>query len=57
MSDEGYEMEYVKKLLIQTGLLLLDLMLNEFEKELAAKVGSKSMLQHYSGTGSYSSCS
>ena len=41
MSDEGYEMQYVKEAFDTNWIAPLGENVNEFEKELAAKVGSK----------------
>lgn len=50
MSDEGYEMEYVKEAFETNWIAPLGTNVNEFEKELAAKVGSKSAAALSSGT-------
>jgi dTDP-4-amino-4,6-dideoxygalactose transaminase len=41
MSDEGYEMQYVQEAFDTNWVAPLGPNVNEFEKELAAKVGSK----------------
>ncbi|MGD6849032.1 DegT/DnrJ/EryC1/StrS aminotransferase family protein [Rossellomorea aquimaris] len=51
MSDEGYEMEYVKEAFDTNWIAPLGENVNEFEKELAAKVGSKAAAALSSGTG------
>jgi dTDP-4-amino-4,6-dideoxygalactose transaminase len=51
MSDEGYEMQYVKEAFDTNWIAPLGENVNEFEKELAAKVGSKSAAALSSGTG------
>ncbi|MDT9026811.1 DegT/DnrJ/EryC1/StrS family aminotransferase [Rossellomorea yichunensis] len=51
MSDEGYEMEYVKKAFDTNWIAPLGENVNEFEKEFAAKVGSKAAAALSSGTG------
>ncbi len=50
MSDEGYEMEYVKEAFDTNWIAPLGENVNEFEKELAAKVGSKGGAALSSGT-------
>lgn len=50
MSDEGYELEYVKEAFDTNWIAPLGLNVNEFEKELAAKVGSKSASATTTGT-------
>jgi dTDP-4-amino-4,6-dideoxygalactose transaminase len=51
MSDEGYEMQYVQKAFDTNWIAPLGENVNEFEKELATKVGSKSAAALSSGTG------
>ena len=51
MSDEGYEMQYVKEAFDTNWVAPLGPNVNEFEKELAAKVGSKYAAAMTSGTG------
>jgi dTDP-4-amino-4,6-dideoxygalactose transaminase len=51
MSDEGYEMEHVKEAFDTNWIAPLGENVNEFEKELAAKVGSKAAAALSSGTG------
>jgi dTDP-4-amino-4,6-dideoxygalactose transaminase len=51
MSDEGYEMQYVKEAFDTNWIAPLGENVNEFEKELAAKVGSKAAAALSSGTG------
>ena len=51
MSDEGYEMQYVKEAFDTNWVAPLGPNVNEFEKELAAKVGSKHAAAMTSGTG------
>jgi len=51
MSDEGYEMEYVQEAFDTNWVAPLGPNVNEFEKELAAKVGSKHAAAMTSGTG------
>ncbi|MFC7062329.1 DegT/DnrJ/EryC1/StrS family aminotransferase [Halobacillus seohaensis] len=51
MSDEGFEMEYVKEAFNTNWIAPLGENVNEFEKELAAKVGSKAAAALSSGTG------
>ncbi|MDR0138862.1 DegT/DnrJ/EryC1/StrS family aminotransferase [Metabacillus idriensis] len=51
MSDEGYEMQYVQEAFDTNWIAPLGENVNEFEKELAAKVGSKSAAALSSGTG------
>ncbi|KSU60402.1 aminotransferase DegT [[Bacillus] enclensis] len=51
MSDEGYEMQYVKEAFDTNWIAPLGTNVNEFEKELAAKVGSKAAAALSSGTG------
>ena len=50
MSDEGYEMEYVKEAFETNWIAPLGKNVNEFEKELALKVGSKAAAALSSGT-------
>jgi dTDP-4-amino-4,6-dideoxygalactose transaminase len=50
MSDEGYEMQYVKEAFDTNWIAPLGENVNEFEKELAAKVGSKAAAALSSGT-------
>jgi dTDP-4-amino-4,6-dideoxygalactose transaminase len=51
MSDEGYEMQYVKEAFDTNWIAPLGKNVNEFEKELAGKVGSKAAAALSSGTG------
>lgn len=51
MSDEGYEMEYIKEAFDTNWIAPLGTNINEFEKEIALKVGSKSAAALISGTG------
>lgn len=51
MSDEGYEMQYVQEAFDRNWVAPLGPNVNEFEKELAAKVGSKHAAAMTSGTG------
>src|SRR6056297_4142159 len=51
MSDEGYEMQYVQEAFDTNWIAPLGPNVNEFEKELAAKVGSKHAAAMTSGTG------
>jgi dTDP-4-amino-4,6-dideoxygalactose transaminase len=51
MSDEGYEMQYVKEAFDTNWIAPLGENVNGFEKELAAKVGSKDAAALSSGTG------
>ena len=51
MSDEGYEMQYVKEAFDTNWVAPLGPNVNEFEKELSAKVGSKHAAAMTSGTG------
>ena len=51
MSDEGYEMEYVKEAFDTNWIAPLGANVNQFEKELANKVGSKAAAALSSGTG------
>jgi dTDP-4-amino-4,6-dideoxygalactose transaminase len=51
MSDEGYEMQYVKEAFDTNWIAPLGTNVNEFERELAAKVGSKAAAALSSGTG------
>lgn len=50
MSDEGYEMQYVQEAFDTNWIAPLGENVNEFEKELAAKVGSKAAAALSSGT-------
>ncbi|MDQ1000329.1 dTDP-4-amino-4,6-dideoxygalactose transaminase [Neobacillus niacini] len=50
MSDEGYEMKYVKEAFDTNWIAPLGENVNQFEKELAAMVGSKSAAALSSGT-------
>ncbi|MBM7095673.1 aminotransferase class I/II-fold pyridoxal phosphate-dependent enzyme [Bacillus sp. H-16] len=50
MSDEGYEQEYVKEAFETNWIAPLGINVNEFENELAAKVGSKAAAALSSGT-------
>jgi len=50
MSDEGYEMQYIKEAFDTNWIAPLGQNVNEFEKELAAKVGSKAAAALSSGT-------
>jgi len=52
MSDEGYEMQYVKEAFDTNWIAPLGENVNRFEKELAEKVGSKAAAALSSGTGS-----
>jgi dTDP-4-amino-4,6-dideoxygalactose transaminase len=51
MSDEGYEMQYVKEAFDTNWIAPLGTNVNEFERELAEKVGSKAAAALSSGTG------
>ncbi len=51
MSDEGFEMQYVQEAFDTNWVAPLGPNVNEFEKELAAKVGSKHAAAMTSGTG------
>jgi dTDP-4-amino-4,6-dideoxygalactose transaminase len=51
MSDEGYEMEYIKEAFDTNWIAPLGKNVNEFEKELAAIVKSKAAAALSSGTG------
>ena len=51
MSDEGYEMQYVQEAFDTNWVAPLGPNVNEFEKELAARVGSKHAAAMTSGTG------
>lgn len=51
MSDEGYEMEFVKEAFDTNWIAPLGPNVNEFEKELASKVGSGHAAALVSGTG------
>jgi dTDP-4-amino-4,6-dideoxygalactose transaminase len=50
MSDEGYEMQYVKEAFDTNWIAPLGENVNQFEKELAAKVGSRAAAALSSGT-------
>ncbi|MBP1962315.1 dTDP-4-amino-4,6-dideoxygalactose transaminase [Paenibacillus aceris] len=50
MSDEGYEMKYIKEAFDTNWIAPLGANVNQFEKELAAKVGSGSAAALTSGT-------
>lgn len=50
MSDEGYEMEYIKDAFDTNWIAPMGENVNKFEEELAAKVGSKSAAALSSGT-------
>lgn len=50
MSDEGYEMQYIKEAFDTNWISPLGKNVDEFEKELAAKVGAKSAAALSSGT-------
>lgn len=50
MSDEGYEMQYIKEAFDTNWIAPLGENVNQFEKEFAAKVGSKSAAALSSGT-------
>jgi dTDP-4-amino-4,6-dideoxygalactose transaminase len=50
MSDEGYEMQYVKQAFDTNWIAPLGENVNEFEKKLSAKVGSKAAAALSSGT-------
>ncbi|MBD7984589.1 aminotransferase class I/II-fold pyridoxal phosphate-dependent enzyme [Sporosarcina sp. Sa2YVA2] len=50
MSDEGYEMQYIKEAFDTNWIAPLGENVNEFERELALKVGSKSAAALTSGT-------
>ncbi len=50
MSDEGYEMQYIKEAFDTNWIAPLGNNVNEFENELAAKVGSKAAAALSSGT-------
>ncbi|MFS0637354.1 aminotransferase class I/II-fold pyridoxal phosphate-dependent enzyme [Mesobacillus foraminis] len=50
MSDEGYEQQYVKEAFDTNWIAPLGQNVNEFERELAAKVGSKAAAALSSGT-------
>lgn len=51
MSDEGYEMQYIQEAFDTNWIAPLGKNVNEFENELAAKVGAKSAAALSSGTG------
>lgn len=50
MSDEGYEMQYIREAFDTNWIAPLGENVNQFEKELAAKVGSKAAAALSSGT-------
>ena len=50
MSDEGYEMEYIKEAFDTNWIAPLGKNVDEFEKEFAARVGAKSAVALSSGT-------
>lgn len=51
MSDEGYEMQYIQEAFDTNWIAPLGKNVNEFENELAAKVGAKSAAAMTTGTG------
>jgi len=51
MSDEGFEMQYIQEAFDTNWIAPLGPNVNEFEKELAAKVGAKHAAAMTSGTG------
>lgn len=51
MSEEGYERQYVQEAFDTNWVALLGPNVNQFEKELAARVGSKHAAAMTSGTG------
>jgi len=51
MSDEGYEMDYIKEAFEKNWIAPLGENVDEFENELAAKVGSKAAAALTTGTG------
>lgn len=51
MSDEGYEMEYINEAFDTNWIAPLGTNVNEFENELATKVGSKAAAALTTGTG------
>ena len=51
MSDEGYEMQYVQEAFDSNWIAPLGTNVNEFEKELASKVGAEHAAALTSGTG------
>ena len=51
MSDEGYEMQYVQEAFDSNWIAPLGTNVNEFEKELASKVGADHAAALTSGTG------
>ncbi len=51
MSDEGYEMKYIQEAFDTNWIAPLGKNVNEFERELALKVGSRSAAALSSGTG------
>jgi dTDP-4-amino-4,6-dideoxygalactose transaminase len=50
MSDEGYEMQYIKEAFVTNWIAPLGPNVDEFEKELAAKVGTRAAAALSSGT-------
>lgn len=50
MSDEGYEMQYIKEAFESNWIAPLGKNVDEFEKELAAKIGAKYAAALSSGT-------
>ncbi len=50
MSEEGYEMQYIQEAFDANWIAPLGTNVNEFEKELAAKVGAKHAAALISGT-------
>jgi dTDP-4-amino-4,6-dideoxygalactose transaminase len=50
MSDEGYEMEYIKEAFATNWIAPLGPNVNEFEKEFATKIGAKAAAALVSGT-------
>ena len=51
MSDEGYEMDYIKEAFEKNWIAPLGENVDKFENELAAKVGSKAAAALTTGTG------
>ncbi|SCX77463.1 DegT/DnrJ/EryC1/StrS family aminotransferase [Alkaliphilus peptidifermentans] len=51
LSDEGYEMEYIKEAFVTNWIAPLGNNVNQFETELATKVGAKAAAALSSGTG------
>lgn len=51
MSDEGYEMQFIKEAFDTNWIAPLGKNVNEFEKELAEKIGAKSAVALNTGTG------